>query len=89
MEHTVRLRTRSSRNGKRFTYVIDYIDDTGKRKRQSLGHSDKRKAERQRARKQQELAMGIKQPSSQRLSLFYKDSRARTGINALFARAIV
>jgi integrase len=79
MTHTVRLSTRPSRDGKKFTYFLDYIDDTGKRKRQSLSHADKRKAERQRAQKERELAMGINGHVSMSLSDFLADSMARTG----------
>ena len=45
MAELVRLKTRPSRDGKTFKYRLDYIDEKGKRRRISLGHADKRKAE--------------------------------------------
>ena len=47
MKQLVRLGMRPSRDGKRFVYRLDYVDGNGKRRRISLGHADKRKAERQ------------------------------------------
>ena len=46
MKELVRLRARPSRNGKTFRYLLDYVDENGKRKRISLRHADRRKAER-------------------------------------------
>jgi hypothetical protein len=43
----VRLRTRPSRDGSSFTYLIDYVEENGKRRQISLGHADRKKAERQ------------------------------------------
>ena len=60
----VRLRTRSSRDGSSFTYLIDYVDENKKRRQVSLGHADKKKAERQRAQKERELRIGIVEPES-------------------------
>ena len=48
MSKLVRLRTRPSRDGKGFVYLLDYVDINGRRRRISLGHADKRKAESQR-----------------------------------------
>ena len=79
MSELVRLRTRPSRDGMRFTYFLDYVDENGKRKRISLGHADKRKAERQRSQKERELRMGVVVPESMRLSEFVEDSLLRTG----------
>jgi len=75
----VRLRTRPSRNGRTFAYVLDYIDEDGVRRRESLGHKDKRRAERQRAQKIRELKMGFKCVPSMRLSAFKDDCLERTG----------
>jgi len=75
----VGLRTRPSRNGKCFSYFLDYIDLDGKRRRVSLGHADRHRAERQRAQKERELRMGIVAPRSMRLSEFLRDSLSRTG----------
>ena len=79
MEQLVRLRQRPSRDGKRFTYLIDYVDLDGKRRQKSLRHADKRKAERQRKEIERELRMGILGPQSMKLSDFLEDSLARTG----------
>ena len=79
MKKLVRLRTRPSRDGCSFTYFIDYTDEDGKRKRISLGHADRRKAEKERIDKERELRMGIIAPESMRLSDFLEDSLARTG----------
>jgi hypothetical protein len=68
MNELVRLKTRPSRDGKTFIYRLEYTDEDGKRRRISLGHADKRKAERQRAQKERELRMGIVGPVSMRLS---------------------
>jgi integrase len=79
MKQLVRLRIRSSRDGSSFKYFIDYPDQSGKRKRKSLGHADRKKAERQRTQFECELRMGIIAPESMRLSDFMEDSLARTG----------
>ena len=79
MKELVRLRTRPSRDGRRFTYMLDYVDENGKRRRTSLGHADKRRAERQRVQRERELRMGIVAPASTTLSEFLVDSRLRTG----------
>jgi len=51
MKELVRLRMRPSRNKKSFRYMLDYMDRSGKRRQISLGHADKRRAERQRYEK--------------------------------------
>jgi integrase len=79
MKELIRLRTRPSRDGKTFTYLLDYVDQDGKRRRVSLGHSDRRRAESQRAQFGRELRMGIVGPESMTLSEFLVDSRLRTG----------
>jgi len=79
MNELVRLRTRPSRDGKRFVYLLDYVDMNGKRRRISLGHADKRKAESQKKQTERELRMGILGPASMKLSDFLEDSLARTG----------
>jgi integrase len=79
MSELVRLKRRPSRDGKKFVYRLEYSDEEGKRRRISLGHADKRKAERQRAQKERELKMGIVNPTSMKLSEFVKDSLIRTG----------
>lgn len=79
MKELVRLKTRPSRDGKRFTFYLDYVDIGGKRRRISLGHRDKKKAESQRKQTERELKMGVLEPVSMRLSDFLADSLARTG----------
>ena len=79
MKELVRLRKRLSRNGKTFVFMLDFVDQDGKRRQVSLGHSDRRKAERQRADKERELRMDILAPSPMKLSNFLEDSLARTG----------
>ncbi|MDI6450229.1 tyrosine-type recombinase/integrase [Anaerobaca lacustris] len=78
VKQLVKLRTRPSRDSKTFVLMLDYIDASGKRNRESLGHADKRKAERQRAQKERELRMGIVVPERMRLSELLADSRERT-----------
>jgi hypothetical protein len=79
MKELVRLRARPSRDGKTFRYLLDYVGENGKRKRISLGHADRRKAERQMAKKERELRMGVVAEESMTLSEFIDDSLARTG----------
>jgi len=78
MKPLVKLRTRPSRDGCSFKYFIDFVDDNGKRRQVSLGHADKKKADRQVAQKERELQMGIVEPESMRLSSLLKDSLQRT-----------
>ena len=75
----VKLRTRPSRDGRKFTYFLDYQIEKGKRQRIALGHANKRNAERQRDQKERELRTGIISPKSMRLSDFLEDSLSRTG----------
>jgi integrase len=79
MKQLVKLRQRQSRDGRRFTYLLDYVDENSKRRFVSLRHSDKRKAERQRKEKENELRVGFVEPISMKLSEFFKDSLLRTG----------
>ena len=79
MKQLVTLRTRPSRDGRRFVYMLDYVNDDGKRQRISLGHADHRKAKRQRDQKERELGMGLVTPHSMRLRDFIEDSLMRTG----------
>ncbi len=78
MQKLVRLRMRPARNGKSFRYMLDFIDECGKRRQLSLGHADRRKAERQRREKEMELQMGLVRPSLMRLSEFREDCLIRT-----------
>ena len=79
MKELVRLRTRPSRDGKTFKYMLDFVDESGKRRQISLGHADKRKAERQKTQKERELRMGVVAVESMKLSVFLADSLSRTG----------
>jgi len=79
MRKLVKLNKRPLCGGRTFTYVLRYKDENGKRKWETLGHADRRKAERQRAQKEKELNMGYVQPHSVRLRDFVKDSLERTG----------
>jgi len=79
MKQLVKLHKRPSRDGQRFTFFLRYECENGKRKWETLGHGDQRKAERQRAQKQKELSMGYIEPDSMRIRDFMEDSLARTG----------
>jgi len=79
MRQLVRLNKRAFSDGSRFTYVLRYTDSAGKRRWETLGHSDKRNAEKQRAQKERELGMGYIAPASMKLSDFVEDSLAKTG----------
>ncbi|GAG12320.1 unnamed protein product, partial [marine sediment metagenome] len=56
MKKLVMLWKRPSSDGKTFTYYLLY-NENGKRRQKSLGHVDRRKAERQRAQFERELRM--------------------------------
>lgn len=79
MKQLVKLNKRPRRGGREFVYALRYRGEDGKRKCESLGHTDQRKAERQRAQKEKELRMGYVEPGSMRLRDFTKDSLVRTG----------
>ncbi len=78
MKELVRLRMRPSRDNKSFRYMLDFVDQKGKRCQVSLGHADKRRAERQRREKELELRADIDGPVSMKLSDFFEDSLRRT-----------
>ncbi len=67
MKDLVRLRMRPSRDKRSFRYMLDYVDHSGKRCQISLGHADKRQAERQRYEKELELRVNVTAPISMRL----------------------
>jgi len=58
--------------------MLDYVDQNGKRRQVSLGHADKRQAERQKHEKELELRVNIADPVSMKLTDFFRDSLART-----------
>lgn len=78
MKQLVGLRIKPSRDGSSFKYFIDYVDENGKRRRISLGHADRRKAEQQKLQKERELRMGIVEPGRMRLTELLEDYLART-----------
>jgi integrase len=75
----VRLWERPSYDGKRFRYYLLYTDEQGRRRQKSLGHADRRKAERQRAQFERRLVVGVVEPSSMKLRDFVEDSLMKTG----------
>ncbi len=79
MKQLVKLNKRPRCGGREFTYALRYKGEGGKRKCETLGHTNQRKAEKQRAQKERELRMGYIEPGSMRLKDFTKDSLARTG----------
>lgn len=60
-------------------YYLLYTDETGRRKQKSLGHADRRKAERQRAQFERELRTGWVEPESMKIGDFVDDSLERSG----------
>jgi len=79
MKQLVKLNTRPSSDGKCFTYVLRFKDNSGKRRWVALGHSNRRKAEKAQTEKEQELRAAYFEPDSMRLSAFAQDSFSRTG----------
>ena len=79
MKQLVKLNKRPTWDGRGFTYFLRYKGEDGKRKWETLGHADRRKAEKQRAQKEKELRMGYIEPDSMRIRDFMEDSLARTG----------
>ncbi|MHC4706636.1 MAG: hypothetical protein ACYS8I_06065 [Planctomycetota bacterium] len=75
----VRLWERPSYDGRRSRYYLLYTDEQGRRRQKSLGHANRRKAERQRAQFERKLTMGIVKPGSIKLTDFVEDSLKRTG----------
>ena len=78
MAELVRLRARPSRDGETFKYFLDYVDEHGRRRRLSLGHANRRKAERQRDQRERELCSGISMPRAMTLKELLRDSLERT-----------
>ena len=79
MKQLVKLNKRSRCGGRKFTYALRYKDETGKQICESLGHTNRRKAEQQCTQKVKELRMGYVEPGSMRLKEFMEDSLAKTG----------
>ena len=78
MKQLVKLNKRPNYSGHGFSYILRYFEN-GKRQFKTLGHSNVRKAEKQRAEKEKELRMGYVEPDSMTLREFMKDSLTRTG----------
>lgn len=78
MNELVRLWKRPCKKGRGFKYVLIWYDESGKERWHSLGHTDARKAEQTRIRKERELRLGIVEPNSMRLSEFLDDFLMRT-----------
>ncbi len=87
MKELVRLRMRPSRNGKTFRYVLDYVDASGKKRCKSLGHADKRKAEKQRKETELELRMGVLGPGPMTLTVTSCFHALRRIANSAWVRA--
>jgi integrase len=58
--------------------MLDYVAQDARRHQISLGHADKRRAERQRHEKELELRVNVTGPVSMRLTDFFRDSLGRT-----------
>jgi len=80
-KNLVRLWRRANKDGTSYTYYLRYTDLDGKFHTPSLGHSDLKKAEKERLKKEKELQMGYCPTGSMRLSEFLEDCLRRTGDN--------
>ena len=78
-QQLVRIWKRPSRDDKSFAYYLRYKDLEDKERYESLGHSDARKAEKQRLHKEKELRMQFCPSEAMRLSEFLDDCLRRTG----------
>ena len=78
MKCLVKLWLRPTRRKGLYVYYLRWTSIDGKEKYQSLGHSDKRKAEQQRREKQAQLTNGFVEPSKMRLSELLEDYLLRT-----------
>jgi len=79
MRQLVRLWKRPTYDRSGFCFYLLYTDEHGKRRQQSLGHCDRRKAERKRAWLERELRVGAVEPTSMSLRRFAADCLSRTG----------
>jgi len=88
MKNLVKTWLRRSRKGT-YVYYLRWIGEDGREKYQSLGHSDKREAERQRREKELELISDAKQLERMNLSRLLEDylERTRTQIEPSTAKA--
>ena len=88
MKNLVKIWLRRHRKGS-YVYYLRWIGQDGRESYQSLGHSDKREAERQRREKELELQRDAEQPKKMTLSELLEDylDRTRTQIEPSTARA--
>jgi hypothetical protein len=88
MRNLVKTWLRRNKKGT-YVYYLRWIGEDGREKYQSLGHSDKREAERQRREKELELISDAEQPKSLTLTELLEDylERTRTQIEPATARA--
>jgi integrase len=88
MKNLVKTWLRRNKRGA-YVYYLRWMAEDGREKYQSLGHCDKREAERQRREKQIELVSNAEQPEKMRLSELLEDylQRTRTQIEPSTARA--
>jgi len=78
MNKLVRLWKRPSRDGKHFSYVLIYRDEQGKIRYESIGHTDRQKAQRQCVKKERQLQMGYVEPGYMRIQDLLKNSLQRS-----------
>ena len=88
MKNLVKTWLRRTRKGT-YVYYLRWVGEDGREKYQSLGHSDKREAERQRREKELELINDAEQPEKMRLTELLEDylERTRTQIEPSTAKA--
>ncbi len=88
MKNLVKTWLRRNRKGT-YVYYLRWIGEDGKEKYQSLGHSDKRDAERQRREKELELTSEAERPEKMKLTELLEDylERTRTQIEPSTAKA--
>ncbi|GAH03959.1 unnamed protein product [marine sediment metagenome] len=77
MKNLVKTWLRRNRKGT-YVYYLRWIGEDGCEKYQSLGHSDKREAERQRREKELELISDAEQPEKMKLTELLEDYLERT-----------
>jgi len=88
MKNLVKTWLRRSRKGS-YVYYLRWIGEDGRERYQSLGHSDKREAERQRREKELELISDAEQPEKMKLTELLEDylERTRTQIEPSTAKS--
>jgi len=88
MKKLVKTWLRRNRKGK-YVYYLRWIGEDGRERYQSLCHSDKREAERQRREKEVQLASDVEHPEKMKLTELLEDylDRTRTQIEPSTARS--